>query len=138
MFTRGDMTNLDESLYYYRITPGSITTLPLKQNKRRKMLITKALINKELSDDEISELTSLKSGLSSSDLLTAYNLRIGKSLIEDEWNPKRARNYLYKAVRISPYSLVAWINIFLTFLPILIVRKWKNKRLKLIGRTTHY
>ena len=138
MFAHGEMTNLDEALYLYRLTPGSITTLPPKQNKRRRTIIRNAVIKGEISESEIFELTSLKSGLKASDFIAAYNLRIGKSLIEDDWRPQAARIYFYKAIINSPKNFPAWLNLFLTFLPKFIVSKWKNSRLELSGKITRY
>ncbi len=138
MFSRGDMTNLEESLYSYRLTPGSVTTLPPKQSERRRAIILNAVSNGGLSEGEISELTSLKSGLSFLNLIAAYNLRVGKSLLEDEWRPQTARIYLYKAIKASPYNTIPWVNLFLTFLPRLVVREWKNLRLKRNSKSVHY
>lgn len=130
MFAHGDMTNLDEPLYSYRLTPGSITALPSKQAKRRKAILLNAVINEKPSESEISELKFLKSGLSPSDLMAAYNLKIGKSLLEIEWRPQIARVHFYKAIKNAPKNGIAWVNLFLTFLPKFAVRKWKNSRLK--------
>ncbi len=114
MFSIGNMTNLDEVLYYYRLTPGSITTLPPKSSKRRRTIIMKAVNNGVITGDDVSELRSLKSGLRPSDLISAYNLRLGKILIEVDWKPQIARSYFYKAIRTSPYNFIAWVNLFLT------------------------
>jgi glycosyltransferase involved in cell wall biosynthesis len=138
MHSYGEMTNLVDPLYKYRLTPTSITTLPKSQNIKRGAIINKIILGGILTDHDILELKSLKKDIGASKIHSTYNLRVGKALFENEWRPKIARKYFLRCLSIDPYCWNGWINLILTFFPIQIVRNWKNNRLKRTGGVVNY
>jgi hypothetical protein len=138
MYHQGRMVNLDTTLYKYRLTPGSITTLPRKQQRIRKIIIDKILKNGTCTDQDNLTLSTLKKNTRLSQLRAYYFLRAGKTLLEDEWYPYQARKYFVQGLREDILNWNCFFNLLLSFFPIHLVKIWKNGRLKKVGTSVSY
>jgi glycosyltransferase involved in cell wall biosynthesis len=130
MIRFGDMTNLPEILYRHRLTPEGITTMPRRMANLKVNINKKFLATGVLPVEDIARLRVLQKRISPQERRALYYLGAGKALIEGDWQPVRARRYIWQSIRILPWNPVSWINLAFCFLPYGWVSAWKRYRTK--------
>jgi glycosyltransferase involved in cell wall biosynthesis len=130
MIRLGKMTNLPQILYRHRLTPEAITTMPRRMAKLKVNINKKFLATGVLPVEDIARLRSLQKHISPRERKALYCLGAGKALIEGDWQPERARRYIWQSIRILPWNLVSWVNLAFCFLPYGWVSAWKRYRIK--------
>jgi len=116
-----EFRNLDEHLYYYRITPTAGSLRSKKIEKKISALIQKRVI----SEKEQKELYEYKEK-TNREKKFLYNLRIGKIYLERTTNKKKSAEHLIRALVINPFNISLIYNLFLLFVPFSLIRKLKK------------
>jgi len=116
-----EFRNLDEHLYYYRITPTAGSLRSKKIEKKISALIQKRVI----SEKEQKELYEYKEK-TNREKKFLYNLRIGKIYLERTTNKKKSAEHLIRALVINPFNISLIYNFFLLFVPFSLIRKLKK------------
>jgi len=128
MINLGKMTNIAINLYQYRLSPEAITTITRKNQKRKNTILRKVVLTGAIQREDELQLRLLKKNLSSRRKLALYHLRVGKTLIEANWDPVPARRHIWRALRCDPFNIIAWINLAFCFMPRRWIRMWKRWR----------
>jgi len=116
-----EFRNLDEHLYYYRITPTAGSLRSKKIEKKISALIQKRVI----SEKEQKELYEYKEK-TNREKKFLYNLRIGKIYLERTTKKKKSAEHLIRALVINPFNISLIYNFFLLFVPFSLIRKLKK------------
>jgi glycosyltransferase involved in cell wall biosynthesis len=124
----GKLTNLALVLYQYRFSRLAITNLSPSLLKKRKAIMQKIVKTGTISVEDARIMRELKQKLSPRELTAQYYFNAGKALISYDWQPKRARPYLLNSLYSKPFDLRCWFNLFLSFMPAVWVKAWRNYR----------
>jgi len=126
----GKMTNLPQVLYRHRLTPEGITTMSRRIANMKVNLNKKFLATGVLPVEDIARLRMLQKNINPRKRRSLYYLGAGKVLIERDWQPARARRYIWQSIRILLWNPVGWINLVFCFLPRGWVSAWKRHRIR--------
>jgi hypothetical protein len=127
----GLMANLASTSYRYRLHPDACTNQAprfLKQHRKALANIYSAGLWSEASHELPAEVMQ-RNRLNPRDRRAQYYLTAGKVLIENEWQPARARGYIERSLLQNPWNAKAWINFGFCFLPRSLVAAWKHGRI---------
>lgn len=130
MIRLGEMTNLPQILYRHRLTPEAITTMPRRMANLKMNINKKFLATGVLPVEDIARLRMLQKNINPRERRSLYYLGAGKVLIERDWQPARARRYIWQSIRILLWNPVGWINLAFCFLPRGWVSAWKRHRIR--------
>lgn len=129
MYQVGKMTNLSDILYRHRLSPEAITTMTPQMGKLKRAVLEKYLETGKMTSENAESLRFLKKDLSQREKNALYHIRVGKALIEGNWEPLLARQHFWQSIRLMPYNYISWVNFALCFLPHSWVSVWKRWRI---------
>jgi glycosyltransferase involved in cell wall biosynthesis len=124
----GELRNIKTPLLKYRIVPSAITNRTKKDG-----IIIDRMANSILSKGTFSE-ADLHSLFKSTNKKTRswkesnYHFRIGKIFLEHDFNREEAIRNLLMSIKKYPFNHLAWFNLFLSTLPLPLIKKWKEFR----------
>jgi glycosyltransferase involved in cell wall biosynthesis len=113
----GQMANIPEPLYRYRLRPTSLSRLPRSLRAAKARLLESYAVTGELRDEDIRTLTVHKRRRRPRASRASYELDVGKIYLDQVGDPRRARSHLARAVGLGPLSPRAWFNLCLSFAP---------------------
>ena len=124
----GELWNIKKPLIKYRIVPNAVSMMKSKDSKIIIKIIEKILENGELSNKDYIILKTIYNNKKKYYKYSNYYLKIGKIFIEHNFNRRYALKNLLLSVKNYPFSITAWFNLLLTFMPKFRIRKWKQSR----------
>lgn len=124
----GELRNLSEALINYRLIPSSISNKDKRTQIIIKTMYKKTLRNENIIEADLNELENAVSNRSSRWRESNYYLRVGKALIEYNFNRFSAAKSLFMAIAWYPLCGLAWFNLILLLFPKRIIDKWKESR----------
>jgi glycosyltransferase involved in cell wall biosynthesis len=125
----GRMTNLAATLYRRRLTANAITMLTPQQSKLKMSILKKIRETGGVTIETANQLLLLVRNKNTDDCEAYYYLGAAKMLIERDWQPARARRYIWQSIRLNPWYPTTWVNLAFCFMPRLLVSAWKRRRI---------
>ena len=120
----GKYFNLPEQLIKVRFHPLSVTMDEKWRSRDFRQLKRKSILKREITAKEGGELLHMIQKQNLRKIKeAAYYALCGKKYLFDNYSPKQARIYLYKAIRIHPRRVDNYFLIILSFFPIDFI-KW--------------
>jgi len=113
----GKFVNMHENLIKYRIVPTGNTTHDSKITKRFNKILSNAIENNKISDNDYDYLQTITSNRSSKRRLDNYHLYLAKKYLWNNYQPKTARKNLRAAIKISPVCIFPYLLFIASFLP---------------------
>jgi len=113
---RGKMANLPLEVGDYRITPGAVSNRSRTVLRARKKVLD-GCRRGDVEKDYLDILEQDELGRGYRVDFSLYALRVGSAYLHKGFNRAMARVYLWKAVRTWPFNDRAWFNLFLCYLP---------------------
>lgn len=113
----GKVCNINQPLIKVRFNSSSVTIDEKDHNAVFLKLKQKALDTGSITDEEGLQLLKSIKGLSKVEKESSYNRMLGKKFLWDNYQPKKARNYLWKSIKLEPYVLKSYFLILFSFLP---------------------
>jgi glycosyltransferase involved in cell wall biosynthesis len=115
---KGKFCNLDEPLVKYRLNPQSVTIDERWRGRRFRELKRKAVINGIISDEEGNELLEI---IKRQDVKRikegSYHALCGKKFLADNYQPRKARRHVKKAIKVHPLRVDNYLLYMVSFLP---------------------
>lgn len=130
----GEMYNLKESYFYYRLIPDSLSNRVRKVDRYLSKVILKASTTHSISEADKQRLRLLNDKMKkkgSRARRASYNLVIGRIYFERRNEIGKARNYFMQSIKNAPLSWQYWFYLGLTFIPFGLGRKWRRRRMGL-------
>ena len=124
----GELRNIAEPLIKYRLVPSAMTNRSIETGVMMRRICENILQYGRISQSDSRLLQSITQERSKGWKWSNYYLRIGKVYIERNFQRKKAFINLILSIQYSPLNGKAWFNLILLFLPLFIIKKWKQSR----------
>ena len=112
----GKFYNIPKYLINYRLLPNSLTLRGKTLDAKFIKILKKAIIDNNVSNDDVNYLQELKSEGSEKNNLSNYYLVIAKNLLWNSYNPNLARKYIVKGFKnglmLHKFFLLYVLSIF--------------------------
>ena len=128
----GELHILDESLYYYRITPGSVDSNSSKKLSRELVELSINYYDTgKISRNDLLAVERVRNSIENNESKgkSHYHLRVGKAYLEHTRNLLVARRHLLDSVKCEITNWNAWFNLLLSFCPRTVIDGWKKLRI---------
>lgn len=122
----GNVENILESLLQYRIVPNSCTKRSNVVETELNEIISKAIKDDEISDDDITYLRNRFKECNSKNTNANYHLYLAKKYLWDNYQPRLARMNLIRSLKLKPLFLQIYFYLGLSLLPEGMIRNVYN------------
>lgn len=123
----GDVENLAEPLYDYRVVPENLY-VPRSLQKKVVQIFQESWPEDNFSDQQTKELERIRRKISPRTRKTQYHLNLAKGLLLNTNKRGEARKNLMAAVKIEPWRVEPWFHLVLSLLPKKIITAWRRVR----------
>lgn len=106
---KGKAYNIPDPLLKVRLNPHSITINERCRTKQFRRIKSKALLQSSISEREGHELKKIIEGQNKRKIKkTAYYSLLAKKFLWNNYQPAKARQHLWKAIRFQPFQLTGY------------------------------
>ncbi|MCC6371172.1 MAG: glycosyltransferase, partial [Bacteroidia bacterium] len=131
LIKKGKVCNIPQALMKVRFNSSSVTIDEKDHNPDFLRLKRKALNCGEITDEEGILLKTCITKLSPKHKEASYNRMLAKKFLWDNYQPKKARQYIRKTLILEPINLTSYLLLFVSVLPkSLIVWLYHQKKAK--------
>jgi glycosyltransferase involved in cell wall biosynthesis len=113
----GNMKNIETPLLQYRIVPGSISSVTREEKQKISALVKKLIDHKTLANGDLRTIRSLASPKSDVVKSYLYHQFLAKKYLWFNFNRRKARNNILKAIKLNKSSLMMYLLLMLSVLP---------------------
>jgi hypothetical protein len=113
----GKVYNFNKSMIKVRFNPESVTVDQRDYTSTFRQLHQKALSTGVITDEEEKLILSSIKKLDKNKKELSYNRMLGKKFLWDNYQPRTARTYLFRALKIKLFDITSLVLIVLSFLP---------------------
>ena len=113
----GKFANIREKLLQYRIVPTANSTRDSKISERFNKILSKAIENNKISDNDYDYLKTITSNRNSKERLANYHLHLAKKYLWNNYQPRTARKNLIEAIKIRAVCIFPYLLFAVSFLP---------------------
>lgn len=117
LLKQGQACILDASLVDYRFNPGSVTIDERDRGKQFRAIKQKALQTGNISQAEGNQMLEIIRGQNKRFKLNSYHNMLAKKYLWDNYQPRKARQHLRKALALRPLKPISYVLLFLSFFP---------------------
>jgi glycosyltransferase involved in cell wall biosynthesis len=123
----GKLCNLPEPLIKYRLNSNSVTIDEKWRGRRFRELKRNAIIRGKITQQEGDELLAIINAQNVRKIKEgSYHALCGKKFLADNYQPKKAREHVKKAINIRPFRLDNYLLYTVSYLPEKIIL-WLHK-----------
>jgi len=130
----GEMNNLKDPYFYYRLVPDSLSNRPRKVDRYLSKIVLKASTTHSIGEADKYRLNLLNNKMKkkgSRARRASYNWVIGRAYFERRNEIVKAQKYFMQSIRNAPFSWQYWFYLGLTFIPFGLGRRWRRRRMGL-------
>jgi glycosyltransferase involved in cell wall biosynthesis len=113
----GKIYNMKNVLVSYRFNISSVTIDEKDRDKTFLSIKQKAIETGEITEEEEQQLLKSIKSISKLKKECSYNRMISKKYLWNNYNPTLARKYIYKALKLEPFSKTLYLLFLISFLP---------------------
>ena len=124
---RGELANLAEALYDYRVSPTNLY-VPRKLQRQVAAVFSRLWPDDDLSPADFEMLEMIRSKITPRVRRGQYHLNLAKGLMLNNGNRQQARHHIKEALQISPFSPDLWFHLILSLLPSGASKRWRAIR----------
>ncbi len=124
----GELANVPECLYRYRLRPSAVSILPRRNAQRRRAVLARILRTGYATSEDGAELRALSVSVPHRRRVSWYELQVGKALLDHCGDARAARRRFDRALRLDPANGRVWFNLALTLLPSPLRAAWVGRR----------
>lgn len=118
----GKVFNFNKPMIKVRFNPDSVTVDSKDYTKTFRKLHQKAIATGVITAHEGSLIVKNIEKLNKQKKEFSYNRMLGKKFLWNNYQPAKARRYLWKSLHIKPFNLVSFMLILLSYLPYPIIK----------------
>lgn len=123
----GEIENLDQPLYDYRVAPGNLY-VPRPLQKKVVALFNETWPEDNFSTQQLALLESIRNKITPKVRKTQFHLNMAKGLLLNTENKWEARKSLVHAIRTDPLLVDSWFQLVSSFLSQRFMRFWRDRR----------
>lgn len=112
----GKFANIPENLMQYRIVPTGNSTRDSKISERFNKILSNAIENNKISDDDFAYLKTITSNRNSKERLANYHLYLAKKYLWNNYQPKLTRSNLIKSLN-NKFNFICMFYYLVSFMP---------------------
>ena len=112
----GKFANISENLMQYRVVPTANSSRDSKISERFNKILSKAIENNKISDDDFAYLKTITSNRNSKERLANYHLYLAKKYLWNNYQPKLARSNLIKSLN-NKFNFIRVFYYLVSFMP---------------------
>jgi len=114
---RGQMTNMEECLIQYRLSPFALSRKSRAENKLMDGILKDFLITGRINTELKRQLNEVKRNLSEHENLYQYHILLAKKYLWNNYNARLARKNIYLAFRYKKIDPLLFFLYMISFLP---------------------